>query len=137
MFKLNKLIDTQEEKVVISYVTQENHIIGNKQNDSFKTLSFDIEGKIEGNKYSFSFDLNCKLEELLKINKSIDFKKYIFDGETFFNINGLTDISPEFDIYIDRWTKNKYLININFVSNISNNYYSGIIEFIFDLDEYI
>lgn len=137
MFKLNKLIDTQEEKVIISYVTQESHIIGNKESDSFKTLSFDIEGKIEGNTYSFSFDLNCKIEELLKINKSIDFKKYIFNGETFFNINGLTDIDPEFNIYINRWAKNKYLINIKFLSNISNDYYSGIIEFIFDLDKYI
>lgn len=137
MFKINRLNDVKEENININYVTQESYNTSNKTKESFETLSFDIQGKQEEINYSFSFDLNCKLEELLKINKSIDFKDYLFKGETFLTINGITDTDPEFDITIDRWANNKFLINIKFSSNISNDYYSGIIEFIFNLDNYI
>ena len=82
MFKIAKLEKVNNEELKISLVTQEHHSYenGKKSSECFKTLSFDI----SGDDYSFSFDLNCKLEKLLEIpmNETIDFKDYIFRGET-------------------------------------------------------
>ena len=63
MFKINKLKDVNNEVVNITFITQQEckYNNGKKISDnSFKTLIFDI----SGDDYSFSFDLNCKLEKL-------------------------------------------------------------------------
>lgn len=140
MFKVNKLIEVEKEKIEINFVTQKETIYENgksKNIDEFKTLSFFIDGNIDNELYSLSFDLNCKLEELLKIPKyeTIDFRNYILDGETFFNINDNNGVKPEkFNIKITRYLKNKYVIYIDFIVEEK---YSGIIEIDFDLDKYI
>lgn len=141
MFKVNKLKEVKKEKIEINFVTQQETICENgksKKIDEFKTLSFFISGNIDNELYSLSFDLNCKLEELLKIPKyeTIDFRNYILDGETFFNINDDNNgVKPEkFNIKITRYLKNKYVIYIDFIAEEK---YSGIIEIDFDLDKYI
>lgn len=137
MFKINKLEQVKEEKVTINYVSHEIHNFKEKTTDSFKTLSFSIEGTLENKMYALSFDLNCRLEELLKIPEceTIDFKKYLFETETLFYNNGITDLEPEIRITANRWIKNKFVIMIRFYAN--NDGYSGVIEFDFDLDDYI
>lgn len=135
MFKVNKLLAVENEQVKISYVTQE-HCAYGKTKESFKTLSFEIEGNIEQDSFSFSFDLNCRPEELLKLKmyEKVDMSKYIFSGETFFNYNNCNHLDPEMDIKITRYLKNKFIILINFNSD---NDYCGIIEFDFNLDDYL
>ena len=76
MFKIAKLENVSNEKVIVNLITQEQSKYKDIKKilfETFKTLSFNI----FENDYSFSFDLNCKLEELLEIqvNKIIDFKK--------------------------------------------------------------
>ena len=105
--------------------------------ESFKTLSLDI----SGDDYSFDFDLNCKLEKLLEIpiNETIDFKDYIFGGETWLNVKGLNGVEPEMDIKITRYLKNRFIIFLTFYTDYSydENDYSGMIEFTFNLDDYL
>ena len=137
MFKDNKLEQLKEEKVTIDYVTHEIHEYNPKIVESFKTLSFTIEGTLDNKLYALSFDLNCRLEELLKLPEceTIDFKEYILESETQFYYNGITDLEPQMKIRVNRWIKNKFLIMIYFYS--SDDEYSGVIEFDFNLDDYL
>ena len=140
MFKLAKLEKVNNEKVSINLVTQEQSSYENGKkvsHESFKTLSFDI----SGDNYSFGFDLNCKLEKLLEIpmNETIDFKDYVFGGETWLNVKDLNGIEPVLDIRITRYLKNKFIIFLTFYTDYSydENDYSGMIEFTFNLDDYL
>ena len=130
MFKIAKLKKLENEKVKII------------NNNTY--ISFDIEGTINDEEYSFSFSLNCGKEELSEFvqSKEIDFNKYILPGETFLNVNGIQYINPmtdfAYDVKICRWLQSKYIVNISFFSeeDIQNsNIYSGKIEFEFDLDD--
>ena len=117
---------------------EEEQELGKKVKDeTFKTLSFDI----SGDNYSFGFDLNCKLEKLLEIpmNETIDFKDYVFGGETWLNVKDLNGIEPVLDIRITRYLKNKFIIFLTFYTDYSydENDYSGMIEFTFNLDDYL
>lgn len=92
--------------------------------------------------YSFAFDLNCQLEKLLEIpmSETIDFKNYIFLGKTWLSAKGLNGIEPETNIKITRYLKNRFLIFITFYTDYYNNDdndYSGMIEFTFNLDDYL
>lgn len=137
MFKISKLLDVRNEKTTISFVSQEYCKIDGKI-DYFKTLSFNVEGNIENNDYSLSFDLNCRPEELLNIelSETVDMKKYIFIGETIFydKSENRTTIDPYMNIKITRYLKNSFIIYIDF---ITDDYFSGIIEFNFNLDDYL
>lgn len=140
MFKINKLENVENEKVTINLVTQENYIIDTKEHEEFKTLTFDIEGKLGEIEYSLTFDLNCRLEELLKLEHSetIDISNYIF--ESYFTVNGIPDTFPKIDITINRWINNKFIVLIHFYTEIlteNEDIYSGIIEFDFNLDDYL
>lgn len=109
MFKIAKLEKVNNENVNINLITQEQSQYENGKKISFEefnTLSFDI----LGDDYSFSFDLNCKLEKLLEIpiNETIDFKDYIFGGETWLNIKNLNSVEPEIDINITRYLNNRF-----------------------------
>ncbi|MBQ9072425.1 MAG: hypothetical protein IJY25_04640 [Bacilli bacterium] len=141
MFKVNKLKNVSDEKIIIDYVTQDKYEVGKGIVDSFKTLSFSIEGKIDENEYTLCFDLNCKLEELLKIepSKSIDFSSYLFNSETYFMVNGITNLDPKIEIRTNRYLKNKFVVLIYFYTDITldDEIYSGIIEFSFNLDDYL
>ena len=111
MFKIAKLEKVNNEKVSINLITYEQSKYENGEKiltEIVKTLSFDI----SGDNYSFGFDLNCKLEKLLELpmNEIIDFKDYIFDGETWFNVKDLNGIEPLMDIKITRYLKNKFII---------------------------
>ena len=142
MFKIAKLENVDNQTIAIDYVTQRScsYEAGKKVKDeTFKTLSFDV----SGTNYSFNFDLNCKLEKLLEIpmNKTINFKDYIFEGETHLNITDLNEYEePEINIKITRYLKNRFIIFLTFYtvyySNDENNY-SGMIEFSFNLDDYL
>ncbi len=147
MFKIANLNIVENEKINIDYITirYNKSKNGKKLNTkSFKTLSFEVLGNIDNNNYSLSFCLNCKIECLLKIpiNKKIDFNNYLLDNESFLNVNGITIIEPDMNIKITRYFKNKFIIFITFFnlnSTISHNDadYSGIIEFEFNLDDYL
>lgn len=130
MFKIAKLEKMENEKVKII------------NNNTY--ISFDIEGTINNEEYSFSFSLNCGKEELNELvqSKEIDFNKYILPGETYLNVNGIQYINPmtdfTYDIKICGWLQSKYIVNISFFSDedIQNdNIYSGKIEFEFDIDD--
>lgn len=140
MFKIAKLEKVNNEKVSINLITYEQSKYENGEKiltEIVKTLSFDI----SGDNYSFGFDLNCKLEKLfeLPMNEIIDFKDYIFDGETWFNVKDLNGIEPLMDIKITRYLKNKFIIFLTFFTDYSydENDYSGMAEFTFNLDDYL
>ena len=141
MFKIAKLEKVNNENVNINLITQEQsqYENGNKISfEEFNTLSFNI----LGDDYSFSFDLNCKLEKLLEIpiNETIDFKDYIFGGKTWLNIKGLNSVDPEIDIKITRYLNNRFIIFLTFYTDYyscDENIYSGMIEFTFNLDDYL
>lgn len=140
MFKIAKLEKVNNEKVSINLITYEQSKYENGKKiltEIVKTLSFDI----SGDNYSFGFDLNCKLEKLLELpmNEIIDFKDYIFDGETWFNVKDLNGIEPVMDIKITRYLKNKFIIFLTFFTDYSydENDYSGMAEFTFNLDDYL
>lgn len=140
MFKIAKLEKVNNEKVSINLITYEQSKYENGKKiltEIVKTLSFDI----SGDNYSFGFDLNCKLEELLELpmNETIDFKDYILDGETWFNVKNLNGIEPLMDIKITRYLKNKFIIFLTFFTDYSydENDYSGMAEFTFNLDDYL
>lgn len=140
MFKIAKLEKVNNEKVSINLITYEQSKYENGEKiltEIVKTLSFDI----SGDNYSFGFDLNCKLENLLELpmNEIIDFKDYIFDGETWFNVKDLNGIEPLMDIKITRYLKNKFIIFLTFFTDYSydENDYSGMAEFTFNLDDYL
>lgn len=144
MFKIAKLDQVEHENVNIRLLIQEQCKFedGKKLScESFKTLGFDIDGKIGNDEYNFSFELNCRLEELLKFpeGEMIDFNKYIFGGETWLNVKGLNGIEPQMDIKITRYLKNKFIIFLTFYTDCSydDNDYSGMIEITFNLDDYI
>lgn len=140
MFKIAKLENVRNETLNINYVTQVQCKYENGKKEScenFKTLTFDI----SGDDYSFSFDLNCRLEELLKIpmTETIDFNKYIFKSETWLNVKELNGVEPEIDVKITRYLKNKFIIFLTFYTEYSydENDYAGKIEFTFNLDDYL
>lgn len=140
MFKIAKLEKVNNEKVSINLITYEQSKYENGEKiltEIVKTLSFDI----SGDNYSFGFDLNCKLEKLLELpmNEIIDFKDYLFDGETWFNVKDLNGIEPLMDIKITRYLKNKFIIFLTFFTDYSydENDYSGMAEFTFNLDDYL
>lgn len=136
MFKINKLEQVSNEQVSITYVNQETYEIEKGKTASFKTLSFEISGILNNDTYSLLFDMNCKPEKLLEIDilETVDFKKYIWYGETFLNINNLNAIEPQIEIKITRFLKTKFLFSVLF---FTDNNYSGVIEFDFNLDDYI
>lgn len=136
MFKIANLKQVNNEKVIINLIElTQNNYKNNKKilHETFKTLSFDI----FSDNCDFSFNLNCKLEKLLEIpiNETIDFQNYIL--ESVFNIKGLNYIEPEINIKITRYLKNKFIIFLTFYTNHNENDYVGLIEFTFNLDDYL
>jgi len=140
MFKVAKLEKVDNEVITINFVSQQECSYDNGKKISeevFKTLSFDI----TGSDYSFSFDLNCRIDKLLEIpmNETIDFNEYIFGGETWLNIRGMNGVEPQIDVKITRYLKNKYIVFLTFYTEYSydDEDYSGMIEFTFNLDDYL
>lgn len=132
MFKIGKLEQVSDEKVSIEVITYKTYY--DKKSEEYQTLSFEV----TGNNYSISFDLKCEMKELLTIPllETIDFSKYLNEGETFFNVDDNNGINPIMNITINRYMKNKYVIFISFYTENDDNY-GGIVEFSFDLDDYL
>ncbi len=144
MFKIAKLDQVKNENVNIELFTQEhcNFENGKKAScESFKSLSFDIYGKIGNYEYNFSFALNCRLEELLTLpeNEMVDFNKYLLGGETWLNVKEFNGVEPQIDIKINRYLKTKFLIFLTFYTEYSydDEDYSGMSEITFDLKDYL
>ncbi len=144
MFKIAKLNQVKNENVNIELLTQEHCKYENGKkvsSESFKTLGFDIDGKIGNDEYNFSFELNCRLEDLLKLpeNEMVDFNKYLLGGETWLNVKGLNGVEPLIDIKINRYLKTKFLIFLTFYTDYSydDEDYSGMSEITFDLKDYL
>ena len=145
MFKIAKLDKVDDENVNIRLLTQKQCKFENGKkvsSEPFKTLGFDIAGKIGDDEYNLSFELNCRLEDLLKLPDSemVDFNKYIFDGETWLNVKALNVIKPQIDIRITRYLKRKFIIFLTFYTDYNHDEdkdYSGIIEITFDLNDYL
>lgn len=137
MFKINKLEQVNEEKVTIDLIDYEIHRYNPKIIEKFKTLSFIIEGKINSTVYDLSFNLKCKLEELLKIPEceTINFKDYIVVNNVSFYENNITGIDGKLKITANRWIKNRFVIEIYFFTD--DDEYAGVIEFEFNLDDYL
>ena len=140
MFKVGKIKQISNEKVEIkpSYINKGSFRDGKTTYTKINTLSFEI----SGDDYSFTFETNKDNEELLKIpmREVVDFKDYIFIGETFFNIYGDTNyMDPDMKIIIYRYLENRFEITIHFNTEEYNpeEEYSGIIQFSFDLDDYL
>ena len=141
MFRIGLLKETSNEKIKIGFVNQECFEVGKGIVDSFETLSFLIEAEIAKSKYQFSFELNCRPERLMELplNQNINISNYIFGGETFLNIKGYNGITPTIDIFAIRHIDENILITIKFdaISPISYETYCGIINFKFNLKDYI
>ena len=141
MFKIGKLEKVENEEVTITLVKQEHkkYEKGIKvSEENFKTLSFNI----SGDDYSLSFDLSCRLEKLLELplGETINFNDYIFEGETWLNTKEESNLEPLMNIKITRYIKNKYIILLTFYTDYmhdDNNIYSGMIEFTFNLEDYL
>ena len=52
-------------------------------------------------------------------------------------MKGLNYIEPEINIKITRYLKNKFIIFLTFYTNYNENDYFGLIEFTFNLDDYL
>lgn len=140
MFKIAKLEDVNNEKTVISLGSQTHcgYNNGKKEKvENFNTLCFDI----SGDNYMLGFELNCKLEKLLDIPmyETINFNKYILEGETWLNINGLNGIEPIIEFEITRYLENRFAIFLTFYTDYSydNKDYMGMAEITFNLDDYL
>ena len=140
MFKVGEIKQVSNEKVIIKPVEYEKgHFENGKTNyEMIRTLTF----KITGDDYSFEFMMRKELTSLLDIpmNEQVDFKDYLFMGETFFNVKNETScIDPDMDIKIYRYLENSYEITIHcypYESDSTMNY-SGFIQFSFDLNEFL
>lgn len=141
MFKVAKLKKVYNENINIEFITHQQRSYSNgekKLEEKFQTLSFNI----SGDDYSLSFDLNCKLDKLLEIpmNETINFNDYIFKSETWFNVKEASGVHPEIDIKITRYLRNKFILFLTFstdCADYNNDDYAGMIEFTFNLDDYL
>lgn len=140
MFRVGQLKDVSNESVSINLVKQEKDSYKNGKkvtHEEYNTLSFDV----SSDDYSLCFEMNCELEDLLKIpmNETIDFKDYLFSGKCLLNIKNYNGIEPEFNIKITRYLDNRFIIFLTFYTEYSydENNYGGIVEFTFNLDDYM
>ena len=142
MFKISKLNEVDEERLIVDYGEFEINFYNPKKIEKFKTLIFSIEGKLKNNNYCFSFSLNCKPSKLMEIKEkeTTNFKKYLFETSAILTINGVAYLDPKYEININRYLMNNFVININFISETDpyyDNIFCGIIEFEFDLNDYL
>lgn len=140
MFKVGKIKQLPNEKVKIKKVKHEvvHFEKGKKNSKDIEVLSF----AVYSDDYSFEFMMKDSLNSLLDIpmGESIDFKDYLFMGETFFNIKDKSSyMDPSMDIRIYRYLESSYEITIHFDTNELNSMvdYSGFVQFSFDLNDYL
>lgn len=139
MFKIAKLDNIKNEKININLITLKNKII-DEDNELFfgphKSLSFNI----SNDNYSVKFDLKCRLEKLLDlpINRTVNFIDYIDYESINININKISIDDPKINISINRYLENDFYIYLIFYTNLNNNNdYCGVIDFTFNLKDYL
>ena len=143
MFKIGELQNTNNEKIIIEKHQVESYDVNTKKTTYCNTLSFLISGIIENKEFSYYFELDEDINNLLKFNKleKINVNNKVTD--IMFNLNDKNAIEPNINnIYFTKYINNKfnvviYFIAENFENNIIEDKYSGVIEFDFDLDNYI
>lgn len=135
MFKISKLEARENEKVNI-YLSEliENNIKTNS-NLKYNVLNFEISDK----NYSFEFMIDYKINEYLNLpyGETIIFNDYVV--ETWLNVNDLNGVEPIVDVKITRYIDNKFIMFVVFYTefNYKEDDYAGMIEVVFNLDEYI
>ena len=137
MFKVNKLLNVDNEIVDIKTIEYESHNIKNKEVKKYKSLIFDIKGNIGTNNYDLSLSLKNDIVELLKLDYDVttNYSDNILEGETFLDVSDNSFRGPVIDLLITRFTENKFIVYIKFFTYEED--YSGIIEFTFNIDDYL
>ncbi len=129
MFKISKYVDSEKENVEIYPLEIE---INDKKS---KTLAVEINGCLGDDDYTFRF-IFSDIEKIFNIEVNDEVcldESYLFEGETMFTYNGVTDLDTTCDIDLFRIDNDNYEFNISF--NASE--YNGIISFECDLKKYL
>lgn len=129
MFKISKYVDSDKENVEIYPLEIE---INDKKS---KTLAVEVNGCLGDDDYTFRFIFN-DIEKIFNIEVNDEVclnESYLFEGETMFTYNGVTDLDTTCDIDLFRIDNDNYEFNISF--NASE--YNGIISFEHDLKKYL
>ncbi len=129
MFKISKYVDSDKENIEIYPLEIE---INDKKS---KTLVFEINGCLGDDEYTFRF-IFSDIEKIFNIEVNDEVcldESYLFEGETMFTYNGVTDLDTMCDIDLFRIDNDNYEFNISF--NASE--YNGIISFECDLKKYL
>lgn len=129
MFKISKYVDSDKENIEIYPLEIE---INNKKS---KTLAIEVNGCLGDDKYTFRF-IFSDIEKMfnIKVNDEVCLdESYLFEGETMFTYNGVTDLDTMCDVDLFRIDNDNYEFNISF--NASE--YNGIISFECDLKKYL
>lgn len=129
MFKISKFVDSEKESIEIFPIEVE---INDKK---VNTLGIEVNGCLGDDEYTFRF-IFSDIEKIfnIKVNEEVCLdESYLFEGETMFTYNGVTDLDTMCDIDIFRIDNDNYEFNISF--NASE--YNGIISFECDLKKYL
>lgn len=129
MFKISKYVDSDKENVEIYPLEIE---INDKKS---KTLAVEVNGTLGDDDYTFRF-IFSDIEKIFNIEVNDEVcldESYLFEGETMFTYNGVTDLDTTCDIDLFRIDNDNYEFNISF--NASE--YNGIISFERDLKKYL
>ena len=129
MFKISKYVDSDKENVEIYPLEIE---INDKKS---KTLAVEVNGTLGNDDYTFRFIFN-DIEKIFNIEVNDEVcldESYLFEGETMFTYNGVTDLDTTCDIDLFRIDNDNYEFNISFNARE----YNGIISFEHDLKKYL
>lgn len=129
MFKISKYVDSDKESIEVYPLEIEINDVKSK------TLSVEVNGCLGDDEYTFRF-IFSDIEKIfnMKINDEVCLdESYLFEGETMFTYNGVTDLDTTCDIDLFRIDDNNYEFNISF-NTID---FNGIINFECDLKKYL
>ncbi len=129
MFKISKYVDSDKESIEVYPLEIEINDVKSK------TLSVEVNGCLGDDEYTFRF-IFSDIEKIfnMKINDEVCLdESYLFEGETMFTYNGVTDLDTTCDIDLFRIDDNNYEFNISF-NTID---FNGIINFECNLKKYL
>ncbi len=129
MFKISKYVDSDKESIEVYPLEIEINDVKSK------TLSVEVNGCLGDDEYTFRF-IFSDIEKIfnMKINDEMCLdESYLFEGETMFTYNGVTDLDTTCDIDLFRIDDNNYEFNISF-NTID---FNGIINFECNLKKYL
>lgn len=129
MLKISKYVDSDKERIEVYPLEIEINDVKSK------TLSVEVNGCLGDDEYTFRF-IFSDIEKIfnMKINDEVCLdESYLFEGETMFTYNGVTDLDTTCDIDLFRIDDNNYEFNISF-NTID---FNGIINFECDLKKYL